>query len=311
MKKRNNKLFYVVTSLLVLMLFISCSKYTLKSADTNEGVKLTIDSKNKEGLPKHFRKTNSKITAEGDKAPSLEGLDTLNVSGSAQFCADGLKAIKDSIAYNNTIIDIDLRQESHGFINGMAVSWANKSNNANKGLTKEQVIEEENNKLKSIEIGKPVVFSDSFTEIAREVMNENDLVKKNEIGYLRIPITDREKPSNDMVDYFVEFVRVLPENTWLHFHCKHGVGRTTTFMVMYDSIKNAKKVSLEDIMSRQVLIGGKELLEGTSSIEVNSVKRSKFIIEFYRYCKENKDDFKTPWSQWVKENNIKISYHMQ
>ena len=35
-----------------------------------------------------------------------------------------------------------------------------------------------------------------------------------------------------MVDYFIDFVENQPENTWLHFHCKAGAGRTTTFMIM-------------------------------------------------------------------------------
>lgn len=306
MHKKNSRLLYFVILSLVLMLFISCSKDTARYNSTSNNVQLSVDSKNQTGLPEKFRKTNSAITSEENKMPNLYGFNSLNESGSAQFCGDGLEAIKASIGKKTLIIDIDLRQESHGFINGMAVSWANKGNNANKGLTKKQVLEEEESKLKSIKLNKPVTYSNDFTVLAKEVTNENDLVKNKGMEYIRIPVTDVGKPTKDMVDYFVQFIRDLPEDAWLHFHCKHGVGRTTTFMVMYDSMRNAKNVTLEDILSRQILIGGKDLFEGTDGIEVNAVKRSEFITEFYRYCKENKDNYKTTWSEWVKENNIDI-----
>ena len=59
-----------------------------------------------------------------------------------------------------------------------------------------------------------------------------------------------------MVNYFMDIVKNNPENTWFHFHCKAGVGRTTTFMIMYDIIKNGNEVSLHDIIGRQLLLSG-------------------------------------------------------
>lgn len=57
-----------------------------------------------------------------------------------------------------------------------------------------------------------------------------------------------------MVVYFITFVNNQPENSWLHFHCKAGIGRTTTFMIMYDIMKNCNDVSLYDIITRQVIL---------------------------------------------------------
>ena len=122
------------------------------------------------------------------------------------------------------------------------------------------------------------------------------------MSYIRIPVTDKEKPSDDMVDYFVQFVQSLPQNTWVHFHCEEGMGRTTTFMVMYDIMKNAKRVSLDDIMNRQVLIGGQDLLDDKVNTTKNAKERTEFIQEFYKYALQNNDNFKTTWSQWINTN---------
>jgi hypothetical protein len=77
------------------------------------------------------------------------------------------------------------------------------------------------------------------------------------------------------------------------------MGRTTTFMAMYDMMKNSKKVSLEDIMERQELLGGVKLLKPVGGKESESQKRSDFLRQFYQYTKENNDNFKTSWSQWL------------
>ena len=45
------------------------------------------------------------------------------------------------------IIVVDFRQESHGFINGIPISWADLKNNANAGLNREQVLTDEAAKL--------------------------------------------------------------------------------------------------------------------------------------------------------------------
>lgn len=122
------------------------------------------------------------------------------------------------------------------------------------------------------------------------------------MSYIRIPVTDKEKPSDDMVDYFVQFVQSLPQNTWVHFHCEEGLGRTTTFMAMYDIMKNAKKVNLEDIMNRQVLIGGQDLLDNKINTSTNAKERAEFIKKFYEYSLQNNNNFKITWSQWLKTN---------
>lgn len=135
------------------------------------------------------------------------------------------------------------------------------------------------------------------------VQTEEELAKSLGMSYLRITVTDHEKPLDDQVDLFVESVRNLPQDTWLHFHCRGGAGRTTTFMAMYDMMHNANNVSFEDIMKRQNLIGGSDLLKSEDKDE--SQDRSDFMNKFYDYCKENQDGFQTSWSQWIKKSEKK------
>lgn len=266
----------------------------------NEDEQLRIDSKKEDEMPKRFRKTTDTIK-EDDDLPNLTGFSSLNESGSAQFTTKNIGLMKKAIG-NMPIFIVDLREESHGFINHFAVSWLGEDgkNKGNKGLTKEEVLKDEAKRLNSIKLKEPITIKNKEI-IPTKVQNEKELVEKNKMFYVRIPVTDNERPSDEMVDYFIKLVRKLPKDSWVHFHCKAGIGRTTTFMVMYDIMKNGKQVSLEDIMERQVLIGGKNLLKPSYKPGSYSSERSEFIKNFYEYVKENKDGFNTSWSQWVKD----------
>ena len=96
--------------------------------------------------------------------------------------------------------------------------------------------------------------------------------------YIRIPVTDGNLPTDDMVKYFIDFVSKLPNDTWLHFHCKEGIGRTTTFMIMYDIMKNYKDVSLDDIIKRQVVLS---TISDKSAQDFYTGNHFKFLSDFY------------------------------
>ena len=73
-------------------------------------------------------------------------------------------------------------------------------------------------------------------------------------------------------------------------HCPAGRGRTTTFLAMYDMMRNAVNVSFDDILARQAMIGGKDLTEpfaiGDWRYE-HHFERLQFLMDFYNYCLEN------------------------
>ncbi|MGN0026721.1 MAG: GxGYxYP domain-containing protein, partial [Clostridium sp.] len=237
------------------------------------------NSSNNNILPHHFRMSSNYKAIIKDDTINIKGLDKLNISGSAQFSDSGLSLIKESINNNFSIIDIDLRQESHGFINGIAISFENEKNNANKGLSLSEVLSTQDKLLDSIKIGIPITFYNTKeTIVPKSVQNELQVANSKEIGYIHIPVTDGGIPTDDMVNYFFDFVKNQPKDSWLHFHCKEGIGRTTTFLIMYDIMKNHKDVNLNDIIKRQVLLSG---MSDTSSQGFYEGNHNKFLTDFY------------------------------
>ncbi len=66
------------------------------------------------------------------------GLETLSISGSAQFSREGLRQLQEKLAGKKLLV-VDLRQESHGFLNGWPVSWYADHDWANLGKTLKEV----------------------------------------------------------------------------------------------------------------------------------------------------------------------------
>ena len=124
----------------------------------SNNINLVLDSLNYNNIPKNFRKSSNLLNTQNNKNLNLSGLNTLNISGSQQFSEYNLPLVINSIETSLPITVIDLRQESHGFINGIPVSWANTKNDANIGLTKNQVLLDENSKLNSIKLNVPITF---------------------------------------------------------------------------------------------------------------------------------------------------------
>lgn len=252
-------------------------------------VNLVLDTQNYNDMPNHFRKSTDKLNTEGNKELNINGLNTLNISGSQQFSEYNLPLIIGSLGTSLPITVIDLRQESHGFINGKPVSWANALNDANKGLTKAEVMIDECNKLNSIKLNVPMSYYNhkNLTIIPKKVEDEEHLVNSKWLLYIRIPVTDGKIPTDDMVEYFVELIKSQPKNSWLHFHCKQGIGRTTTFMIMYDMIKNSKDVMADDIIKRQLLLAN---FDESHIKSFSNNERINFLRNFYKYCRENIHD---------------------
>jgi hypothetical protein len=108
------------------------------------------------------------------------------------------------------------------------------------------------------------------------------------------------------VDQFVAFEAALGSDTWLHFHCRAGDGRTTTFMAMHDIIHNAPGDTLSTILARQKSIGGIDLSTPPSPTNQTSfsypfaVERVEFVKNFYTYvCAAKPGKFTLTWSDWV------------
>ncbi len=293
------KAFHAVILLFFITLLSTGLIYAQAPVNTTETL---INDLKDEGMEyKNFRTVqdefnySKKDPTPGEKPPSREGLSTLRASGSSEFSKRGLTEIKRKIPASRIIV-VDLREESHGFINDRPVSWKNEHNNANKGKTLDEILNDEKARLQEAK------RSDSSVKTA---CTEEELCHTMGVGYLRLPVTDLSGPDPSVVDRFISTVRSLPPDAWLHFHCKAGAGRTTTFMTLYDMMRNARKTSCEDIIMRQFLIGGVDLsgreAKGDAWYDVLARERDAFVKEFYWYCKNNDDGYKEFWSAWKKQ----------
>lgn len=282
---------FVLGVFLTIPLFISYSKPLL-----------ILDTWNEHKLPRNFRKASDPFEDNGLPLPTRLGLDNLKISGSAQFSMNGLKEVLANISYPQVAV-LDLRQESHGFIDGIGISWYGDRDWANKGKTKSQILEDEVNRIHhALERKVSFIYVNKKYPLAFYVLDghtEAEVAKMMGAEYYRIPVTDHLKPNPEAVDNFIKLINTFSQDTWIHLHCAAGEGRTTTFMTMYDMIHNARYVKLEDIFKRQWLIGGQNLLD----LKKNDWKlpyereRIEFLEMFYQYCKEN-PRFLIPWSSW-------------
>ena len=128
------------------------------------------------------------------------------------------------------------------------------------------------------------------TEILiRSVMTERELVEGEGFVYVRLPIQDHTWPTPEVIDDFIRLVRDLDsDQTWLHFHCQAGKGRTGVMMMIYDMMRNPD-AAMEDIVIRQTMLGGSYPLytENSDSYKVPLyAEKARMTPLFYAYVQE-------------------------
>jgi hypothetical protein len=154
---------------------------------------------------------------------------------------------------------VDLREETHGYLGGRAVSWYADNDFANVGMTPGLIQRDEEARLGAL-VGETTVpvfkieadGSDnrqqqrelpvSYDDVpVASPQTERQAFEGMQIGpctvhYVRIPVTDHCGPSQDALAEFCATVPVStdPSQTWVHFHCHGGDGRTTSFLALYD-----------------------------------------------------------------------------
>lgn len=267
----------------------------------------------------------AKVSAEGiwrldaqlnNELPrSFRILDDLNISASGQPSKSGLLTLYQELQKHTdgNIYIVDLREESHGFANGFPVSYYVEKNLANFFKPRNQIENIEVELLTDM-LGRqvdllPLGNEDKklFKPVNVVVNNvETERQKADELGfiYVRFPVTDMFFPQPEVVDQFINFVVSLKENDWVHFHCQAGHGRTTTFTVMYEILKNPEK-SLGDICREQAANGGSDLLtrrvgdEKDYYIQAHNL-RAEELIKFFFYVRGvQREEIGLQWSEYV------------
>ncbi len=271
---------------------------------------LIFDSIHEQGLPNHFRTTTGVWARAAETPPTRLGLDTLMASGSEQPSLSELAGVIRRAGEN--VIVVDLRQESHAYLGEHPVSWYGTKNWANKGKSQAEVEVDERSRIDALSKSRSAVVArvyakDSEGHLSNVQTEETAyLLAQSEaratcslgLGYLRIPVCDHSHPLDADVDRFIFFIRGLAPGTWLHFHCHAGDGRTTTFMLLYDMLRNAGVLGLEELAARQYLLGGVDVLHTphTGWKEELYNERAAFIGRFFEYARTR--DFKTvSWSE--------------
>ncbi|WP_189056818.1 phosphatase domain-containing putative toxin [Longimycelium tulufanense] len=267
-------------------------------------VKLVLDTPNQPGLPERLRLASDPLVVPEGPPPSRTGLAELRLAGSRQFSAGQLPAIKQRISAP-LIVVVDLRQESHLFVDGSAVSWRGPGNKANAALSHVEVLADEERKKVELtrEPSTTIQVGDHTSTVSapKTVQTEITVVTDAGMGYLRLTVPDVEPPQDDDVDRYLRLFRELPSDQWVYFHGGEGMGRTTMFMAMHDMLHNAKQVSEDDIVRRQQILA---LQTARTDAERATMQwfpngpQLAFLSTFYKYVQQNADGFQTAYSDW-------------
>ena len=250
--------------------------------------------------------------------PSEAGLDTLHISGSAQFSEDQFRDLADTLrecAGDDPVYVIDLRSESHALVNGISVSYYELHNWGNPGKTLEEIEADEQERFGSMPGTEVTIYNksgeekaDEYTFSAESWMTEKELVESEGFGYLRLEALNNHWPEAYLIDEFIEFVKGLDmDHVWLHFHCQAGKGRTGIFMALYDMMKNPD-VPLEDIVLRHAMTGSNYFFytgePGSDSYKVPLYEEINRNIRLaYEYIQSNRDsNYAVSWSEWLADH---------
>ncbi len=232
-------------------------------------------------------------------ASTFRTIKELSMSGSQQYTADFLKEkiipriMAEAGVPLKNIIFVDLREEPHFMLSGnTTVAIEGACADYYRGVLAEEVMAAEQNFVKR--------FSNYLTE--------KECVEEVGAKYLRIAVTDINRPEDSDVDEFLKFLQKLKEKEesegekyWLHFHCLVGHGRTTTFMSMYEMLKTSAPdmLSFKEILEKQHKIGGADLLNMWYA--PSRVEWVNFLENFYQYAKDQESGYRSGllWSEWV------------
>ncbi|MFA6075503.1 MAG: hypothetical protein WCV63_05265 [Negativicutes bacterium] len=319
MKKRMRKIFYCL--IMTIVLFGASGALA-----AGNGVFMVFDTNFSDALA-NYRSSdmmsdalNSKqAQMNPDNAISTKGLTDLHISGSAPFDRTQLsKLVQNTAGYKLYVVD--LRQEAHAYLNSAPITWYADNDWINKGLTDKQAAESDKKRIDWLATqGNVTIYTDKKQSRALHVevisaTDEEAFVRSFQVAYKRFFVSDHMAPNNDTIDAFVKFCDALPKNSWLHFHCRGGDGRTTTFMVLYDALKNADKVSLYDIIERQAAVppnyniltkadlGAVDDNEARPAVEALFKERSAAVKKFYNFARARlTTGYKGSWIEWVSE----------
>jgi|GEM_PF-1599839 len=253
-----------------------------------------------------------------EELTNVRFLDAEKMSGSAQFSEAQFYELADKLKERSEDIwVIDCRLESHGLINGIAVSWCGEDNGANLGKTAKQV-ELEEQSLSSL-TGKTITAytaendtpKDGVEFVVEKWQTERELVESEGMSYLRLACPDHCWPPAEVIDAFIDFARELEPDAWLHFHCQAGSGRTGAFMTIYEMMQKPE-ASVEEILQHQADTGSGNLVKRAAP-EKSAEQKERCVLAraVYQYIRQNREsDYAVKWSEWLSSYSKTITMHV-
>ena len=222
------------------------------------------------------------------KKVDLTGLRDLKASGGPIINFSKLR--KKLHRARGKIIIIDGMSEEHGYIGNISTTFFGYDY---KGF----------NLLFFI---RRLIFTNTSKILSKYTNSEAIIAKNFYFDYKHIQIESKFLTPDKCVDEFVSYIDKVPDNMWIYFHCRHGKGRTSMMLAMYDIMKNAPTVALKDIVKRQHLLGSVNLfdtrywkIKGSKAYSSKTLEqRKKFIINFYTFICQRKAGGIKKWSDW-------------
>ena len=241
-------------------------------------------------------------------------LEDEGMSGSAQFSETQFHDLAAKLReLSDEVWIVDCRLESHGLINGIAVSWCDADNGANRGKAVEEVEAEE--AAISDLVGTTVAAYTSEGDRPKDLVElsverwetERALVEAEGLHYLRLACPDHCWPTSEVIDAFIEFAKDLDQGAWLHFHCQAGSGRTGAFMTVYEMMQKPD-TPVEEILLHQAETGSGNLVDRAAP-EKSHVQKERCVLAraVYRYINENRGSgYAVKWSDWLNAHSHEV-----
>ncbi|MBR2824424.1 MAG: hypothetical protein IKE24_12155 [Clostridia bacterium] len=250
-----------------------------------------------------------------EELANVRFLQDEGMSGSAQFSEKQFHELAVRLRQRSEEVwIIDCRLETHGLINGIAVSWCGADNGANLGKSAEEVENEE--KALSALAGTTVTAYTAVNDKPGQGLEftvekwetERELAESEGMRYLRLACPDHCWPPAEVIDAFITFAGELKEDAWLHFHCQAGSGRTGAFMTIYEMMRKPG-ASVEEILRHQAETGSGNL-EDRAKPEKSHAQKERCVLAraVYRYIRENSQTgYAVKWSDWLREHSRMVT----
>lgn len=111
----------------------------------------------------------------------------------------------------------------------------------------------------------PIAYINAWTNPENVFQTEEDMCVKMGVNYVRMPAIDHHAPSLETLRMFFTWIKTLPKNAWIHFHCAGGRGRTSTFMLLLDMMHRRPHISFEALLAQHHELGSVDFMKQKAS----------------------------------------------